>query len=267
MMSILPIVVLYNVDFRDTNVYRTLLSQSTEERILLYENSPEPQNQCYESEKVLYYHDPRNGGVSAAYNYGAAVARRLGDIDGILLLDEDTRFEADYLSILRTAYVSHQDISLFIPQVVYAANQPFSPIHRGVRRHRGAFLDEGIYSLKDYLPVNSGACIRLSAFEKAGGYNTDIRLDFADFDFFSRLAIANDSFFCVNSTARQSFSNEETRIDKLFGRFKFYIEGARTARRNNLIQTMVTIEVIRHTMALTVRTRSFKFINYLIRNF
>ena len=80
MMSILPIVVLYNVDFHDTNVYRTFLSQSSGDRILLYENSPEPQNQCYESEKVLYYHDPRNGGVSAAYNYGAAVARRLGDI-------------------------------------------------------------------------------------------------------------------------------------------------------------------------------------------
>lgn len=266
MMSILPIVVLYNVDFHDTNVYRTFLSQSSGDRILLYENSPEPQNHCYESEKVLYYHDPRNGGVSAAYNYGAAVARRLGDIEAILLLDEDTWFEADYISILQTAYKTHQDISLFIPQVVYGANQPFSPIHRGVRRHRGAFLEEGVYSLKDYLPVNSGACIRLSAYEKAGGYNTDIRLDFADFDFFSRLAVVNDRFFRVNSTACQSFSNDETQIDKLFGRFKFYIEGARAARRNKLIQTMVTIEVIRHTLALTARTHSFKFIHYLIRN-
>lgn len=266
-MSILPIVVLYNVDFHDTNVYRTLLSQSIEKRILLYENSPEPQNQCYESEYISYYHDPHNGGVSAAYNYGAALAKRLGDIDAILLLDEDTQFEADYLSKLQTAYMSHQDISLFIPQVVYAANQPFSPIHRGVRRHRGAFLDEGIYSLKDYLPVNSGACIRISAFERAGGYNKDIRLDFADFDFFSRLAIVNDSFFRVKSKARQSFSNEETHVGKLFGRFKFYIEGARVARSNKLIQTMVTVEVIRHTLALTARTRSFKFINYLIRNF
>lgn len=266
MMSILPIIVLYNVDFHDTNVYRTLLSQSLGDRILLYENSPEPQNQCYESEKVLYYHDPRNGGVSAAYNYGAAVARRLGDIEAILLLDEDTRFEADYKSILQTAYKTHQDISLFIPQVVYGANQPFSPIHRGVRRHRGAFLEEGVYSLKDYLPVNSGACIRLSAYEKAGGYNSDIRLDFADFDFFSRLAVVNDRFFRVNSTACQSFSNDETQIDKLFGRFKFYIEGARAARRNKQIQTMVTIEVIRHTLALTARTHSFKFIHYLIRN-
>ena len=52
---------------------------------------------------------------------------------------------------------------------------------------------------KDYLPVNSGACIRLSAFEKVEGYNKDIRLDFADFDFFSRMAVLYDFFYMCHS--------------------------------------------------------------------
>ena len=266
-MSVLPIVVLYNVDFYETNVYRTLLSHFQGERILIYENSPEPQNRDYESDRICYHHDPFNGGVSAAYNYGAGIAKQSGDIDAILLLDEDTRFEPDYLTVLQTAIGKHPEINLFVPQVLYAGDQPFSPISRGIHRHRGALLGEGLYSLNDYLPVNSGACIRIGVFEKAGGYNPEIRLDFADFDFFSRLAVHDDRFYRVDSTARQSFSNEERQLDKLFRRYQFYIEGARAARRNPLIRNMVTIEVMRHTLALTARTRRLRFINYLIRKF
>ena len=266
-MNILPIVVLYNVDFHETNVYSTLLSQYGEGRVLIYENSPEPQNQCYESEQVLYYHNPQNGGVSGAYNYGADVARCLGDVDFILLLDEDTCFEPDYLSVMQKAIGANPNLNLFVPQVLYAGNRPFSPIRRGIHKSRGAVLSEGAYSLKDYLPVNSGACIRLSAFEKVEGYNKDIRLDFADFDFFSRMAVLYDSFYCVGSTEYQSFSNEEKQTDKLYRRYTFYIEGARVARRNPMIRTMVLVEVLRHTLALTARTHSFKFIHHLICNF
>ena len=142
-MNILPVVVLYNIDYRATNAYRTLLSQSGVKRILLYENSPEPQNQCYESPTVCYHHDAANGGVSAAYNYGADLAEKLGDVDALLLLDEDTQFQPDYLSRLLTAMTQHPDISLFVPQVLYAGEEPFSPIHRGLRRKRGALLGEG----------------------------------------------------------------------------------------------------------------------------
>lgn len=266
-MNILPVVVLYNIDYQATNAYRTLLSQSGVKRILLYENSPEPQNQCYESPTVCYHHDAANGGVSAAYNYGADLAEKLGDVDALLLLDEDTQFQPDYLSRLQSALEQHPDISLFVPQVLYAGEEPFSPIHRGLRRKRGALLGEGRYSLKRYLPVNSGACIRLLAFRQAGGYNAKIRLDFADFDFFSRLAEVSATFYRVDSIARQSFSNEETRVDRLFRRYQFYLEGARVARCNRLISTIVNVEVLRHVLALTLRTRKWCFLSEYIKRF
>lgn len=264
MMSILPIVVLYNVDFHETTVYKSLLQHCPGLRICLYENSPKPSNRHYADETVIYHHDPENGGVSAAYNYGAAEARRMGNIEAILLLDEDTRFEADYLSVLQSALQKHPEVNLFVPQILYAGDQAFSPIHRGTLRHRWTCLQMGVYSLHDYLPVNSGACIRLSAFEQTGGYNTAIRLDFADFDFFSRLAEVSDVFSLVDSTAFQAFSNEERQTGRLFRRYQFYVEGARAARRNPLIRKMVAVETWRHTLALTARTRSLKFIRYLI---
>ena len=264
-MSILPIVVLYDVDFHETNVYRTLLKLYPEKRILIYENSHEPHNMCYRSKYVSYHHNPQNGGVSAAYNYGAVLARELGDVDAVLLLDEDTRFGADYFSVLQAACDTNPSVNLFVPQLLYGAHKPFSPIRRRLCKRRGAFLDEGLYSLKNYLPVNSGACVRLSAFEQAGGYNPNIRLDFADFDFFSRLATISDTFCRVGSIAFQSFSNEEKQVDKLFRRYQFYIEGACGARSNRQIRSMVGMEVARHTLALTVRTHSLRFINYLIQ--
>ena len=266
-MNILPVVVLYNIDFRETNAFLTLLSQQKGCRILLYENSPEPMNQSYASETVAYYHDAHNGGVSAAYNYGAELADRLGDVDALLLLDEDTRFEADYLSRLQSAMEQNPDVSLFVPQVLYAGDEPFSPIHRGLRWKRGALIGDGRFSLRHYLPVNSGACIRLSAFRQAGGYQTAIRLDFADFDFFSRLAEVSETFYRVDSVARQSFSNEETQVDRLFRRYQFYLEGASVARKNKLISSMVTVEVLRHVLALTCRTRSLCFLSEFIKRF
>lgn len=265
-MNILPVVVIYNADFHQTNIWCSLLSHVGDCQILVYDNSPKPLNQRYESATVIYHHDPDNGGVSAAYNFGAHLACQNGFYNTLLLLDEDTQFQPDYLSVLEQAVKSHSDISLFVPQLLFGEDMPFSPSHRGIRHKRGALLSEGVYSLTDYLPVNSGACIRLSAFVQAGGYNNDIRLDFADFDFFSRLALVSDRFCLVDSVARQSFSNEEKSKEHLFRRFRLYVEGARHARKNKLISNMVRIDVLRHTLALTCRTRSTRFFTYLFKN-
>ena len=266
-MSILPIVVLYNSDFHETAVYQTLLRYYPSLRILLYENSQEPLNKGYESPTALYYHDMANGGVSAAYNYGAMLARQQGNVGALLLLDEDTTFNSDYISKIEEKLDLYQDICLFVPQIFFLNNTPFSPNCRQFRLHRGVCLDEGIYSLKRYLPVNSGACVRLKAFEKSGGYNNKIRLDFADFDFFSRLAVVSERFYLVNSIAKQSFSNEEIQKDRLFQRFKLYLEGAKTAKSNEHIRNWVLFDMIRHTLALSVRTKSLDFVSYLFKNF
>ena len=266
MMNVLPIVVLYNTDFHTTNVWQTLLCHEPDCQVLLYENSLEPLNQRYASDQVLYHHDPNNGGVSAAYNYGACQARQLEGVEAVLLLDEDTCFESDYLKVLRDLLQAHPDINLFVPQVLYQGDFPFSPIRRGLRWHRGVSLPEGQYSLYDYLPVNSGACIRLSVFERVGGYQDAIRLYFADFDFFARLAEVSADFWRIDRVAQQSFSNSETDIDRLYRRYLFYLEGAREARKNKLIRRMVDVGVLRHTLALTARTNSLRFIKkYLFR--
>lgn len=266
-MNILPVVVLYNCNLKETNAYRTLL-QFYRGKFVIFENSPKPLNESLGSKMVYYRHDSHNGGVSAAYNYAAMLAHRLENIDALLLLDEDTCFPSNYLWVLETKMTKYSDIEVFVPHVIYRTYKPFSPIYRSVFKwHRGAILQEGIYSLKDYLPVNSGTCVRLGAFEKTRGYNQDIRLDFADFDFFSRLALYNDCFYLLKSEVMQSFSNDISDVERLFNRFKFFIEGAHVARKNEEISWMVRWDVWRHTLALTIRTFRIRFLVETIRKF
>lgn len=265
-MRIFPIVVVYRADFRQTNAHSSLLSGFQGGSYLIYDNSPEPQNQRYATPgTIYYYHDASNGGVSAAYNYGARLAESIGGVDALLLLDHDTCFQKDYITKLEEALEAFPKVDLFVPQVVYQGDRPFSPVNRGRGRRQGVNLPAGCYSLNDFLPVNSGACIRLSAFKRAGGYNSAIRLDFADFDFFSRLAAVTDKFCVLDSVAHQSFSNEEACTDKLWQRYQFYLEGAKIAHRNPLIRRMVEVDALRHACALAWRTRNLKFLTGLFR--
>lgn len=257
--SILPIIVLYNTQLETTIVYRKLLSK--QKRFVIYDNSI--RNDCsIDSSVAVYYHDSGNGGVSAAYNYGALKAKEFGDVEAMVFLDQDTEFQSDYLSILEDLLVKFPDVDVFVPQVYYNQNLLFSPVRRGFSCKK-VCLEEGLYSFKNYLPVNSGACVRLSAFEKTGGYNPKIRLDFADFDFFSRLGQISSQFYLINSYALQSFSNDETDLIKLERRYRLFVEGAKYAKRNPGIRSKVIYDTIKHTIALTIRTHSLKFLKLL----
>ena len=68
-------------------------------KVVLYDNSLLPINEQY-SENVIYFHDKINGGVSAGYNYASKIAKELGNIDFLLLLDQDTLFSSDYIDVL-----------------------------------------------------------------------------------------------------------------------------------------------------------------------
>lgn len=262
-MKILPIIVIYNDLLKDCQIYKSFL-QYYPGVAFLYDNSKQPINGIYESESVIYVHDKSNGGVSKAYNSGAKWAKEHG-FDYVLLLDEDTTFPRDYMEILSKAINANKNCSVFAPQITYGDEERiFSPSKFGrCGKVTGVRLPYGIHSLHDYLPVNSGCGISVKAFYKAGGYNDNIKLDFADFDFFIRLRSIAPTFCLVEGNVHQSFSNEVSDADKLFRRFKMYIDGAVNFGQKSLIG----MQVLRHTLALTARTKSLRFIKYYLSNY
>lgn len=261
-MQIFPIVVTYFSDYMQSAIYKGLLSHYPDCDIMIYDNSPTPINEKYGNTHIHYFHDASNSGVSAAYNKGAAFARMKGK-SHILLLDQDTYFEKDYLRKLEKIITTNPETGLITPIVLYDENRPFSPVKIGYFKPKGVRLQPGAYSLSQYIPVNSGACISLKAFDTVGGYNTNLLLDFADFDFFKRLCKEVPTFILADSIARQQFSNKETNQDALIQRFKIYIHDAKQFNR----QSNIFFPVLRHTLALTIRTRSLKFISYYFHQY
>lgn len=262
--KIYPIIVTYYSELKDCNTFLSLLSKADEDmRFLVYDNSPHKINKTYECSHVDYFGDGENRGVSAAYNYGCKMAEKLG-YEYVLLLDEDTRFEKDFIQKLSEAIESNKDIDVFAPSISYQKGIPFSPSKCSLLKTRGVALTAcQCYPLKKYMPVNSGTCIRVSAFKRANGYNEAIKMDFADFDFFQRLARFSSRFMLINSMAHQNFSNEETDVNKLERRYKLYIDGALATS----FQFRFLPQVIRHTLALAVRTRRMVFVNIFLKQY
>jgi len=261
--KIYPIIVTYYSELTNCKTYRSLLARQKDLSFLIYDNSPHQINRKYESSRINYYGDGVNKGVSAAYNYGCKIAEQKG-FEYVLLLDEDTLFDNDFLEELCSAIDNNIDIDIFAPSIYYQGEKPFSPSHCSLLKTRGVSLvANNRYSLNKYVPVNSGTCIRVSTFMKIGGYNEKIKLDFADFDFFFRIAPLSSFFMLIDSKAYQNFSNDEQDVNKLEKRYLIYLDGAlATPSKHRFI-----LQVLRHSLALTIRTKSLSFTKIFLKKY
>lgn len=259
---LLPVVIIYQEDYHNSNIYKSLLCKYDNMHVVLYDNSPTPINEKYSSPYLHYFHNPENGGVTAGYNKGANFGASRLNVQYVVLFDQDTQFEGDYLEKLSTE-IGRNPYDLYAPVIKTKEEGPCSPVRVTPLSIRGIHIQPGIVSLTEYKPINSGACIKLESFMNAGGYNEDIKLDFADFDFFERLNKTVSTYMIVDSVAYQSFSNEEKDSLKLFNRFRQYILDARHFHGSHSIWFIV----LRHTLALTWRTKELRFITYYITKY
>ena len=256
---ILPIIVIYRSPLAESIAYQTMVCRNGIAEFVLYDNSPADyrENEGDLPEGTHYYHDVENGGLSKAYNYGAKIAGDLG-YDWILLLDQDTEFPVGaYEAYLKA--LDHQ--TMLVPNVVLANGQPFSPSRPKMGGMVPLNLAEGEYSLQEYAAINSGCCVPLSLFIAAGGYKSDVRLDFSDYQFQRRLRKVSSQLYVLPVTAQQDFSNDETDVQKLLNRFLLYLDGARHCEYDGIRDRIdVHLQVLKHTLALSARTRKMKFI-------
>ena len=256
---ILPIVVIYCCELKDSTAYQTMLVRNGITEFVVYDNSPSDYQQPAGSipEGAHYFHDVVNGGLSKAYNYGAKKAQELG-YDWVLLLDQDTEFPEGAWAIYQQTLGQQQ---MLVPNVVLANGQPFSPSRPKLGGMVPLHLEERAYALKDYTAINSGCCVPLDLYTAAGGYKDDVRLDFSDYQFQRRLRQVSTSFYVLPLTVRQDFSNDETNIQKLQKRFLLYLDGARHCEISGFRDRLdLHLQVLKHSLALSARTRKMNFI-------
>ncbi|MGD0488026.1 MAG: glycosyltransferase [Syntrophorhabdales bacterium] len=271
---ILAILVLYKQKLDQSKTFLSLfgsLSRIEDIFLFVYDNSPIPMHDLAEfasySTTIQYLSDKSNPGVSKAYNTGARLAQSLKK-QYILLLDQDTVFPKDAISGYVEAIKAHEDCALFAP-VLECDGQIFSPCWHGFNIYlplRNVL--PGRVSTKNRSLLNSGMCIRLDAFDKAGGFDEKIPLDFADHDFMKRYRTHFDSFFLLDMACEHGFSDKEN-LDagKALTRFGYYCQGARHSIKGVADAFSLAPVSFLRAARLSARFRTLRFFRLLFRTF
>ncbi len=274
---ILPIVVLYKKHIHEAESLNTLLdSDSTAliSDIYVYDNSPGGQkvpvlqDGDYRGRNVFYIKDPTNPGVSFAYNSGLQKASELG-YKYVLILDQDTYFPPDSLSVYKESIEKLPHINLYVPSLITKKGEYCSPLRYAM--HRGFVigkLDSAVYSLETYSPINSGMLLNVKVALLSGGYNNDVYLDFSDFQFIERLKKVSTHFYLIPLSLQQDLSNEDENHNNLLVRYAIYCDCARKCHRENpydhfLYFMMVLVRGIK----LVIRTKKISFLNVFCQKY
>jgi len=262
------VLVLYKSKLCETASYlsltKSLLSLNARMDVVIYDNSPTPMvtdsDSISDNWRIHYVHDETNPGVSKAYNEGFKMARKLGK-RWLLLLDQDTSFPQNAFVEYSKAVQGNPEICLFAP-IVISKNKIISPcryfLNIGYTLRR---IKPSIYNFKRKSLINSGMLISVDAFEKTGGYNENIRLDFADHSFIGKYKAIYNRFAVIHLRCFQDFSSDkQLTISSALIRFAFYCEGARNKAVNKLDYFVLILLTILRGTKLSLKYRNVRFL-------
>lgn len=268
MKSIFPIIVIYKVQLSESISYQSFIQPNNFTEFLVYDNSPASfqQNEAELPKGAIYVRNVNNGGLSEAYNQGAALAQEKG-YRRILLLDQDTLFADNTLKY----YLKHIDYpGIVAPAIVTKQGANFSPVDISGWTPKGADdATPGEYSLKRFALVNSGCCIPVSLFRRSGGYDPAVNLDFSDFQF--QINVRKNEVFALimeSKPAVQDFSNDCCDIHRILPRFDLYLQCAKHFKADTRLNRMKHEYVVfRHTIALLLKTKSLSILGKYIKKY
>lgn len=267
MESILAVLVLYNSKLEESVAFVSLtesLNQlGSSMDILVYDNSPAP---MYSTDKkhpewnVYYVHDPDNSGISKAYNHGLSIAKE-NNKKWLLLLDQDTSFPLNALSIYSEAIKLTRNATLFAPKLI-SRGRIISPFKTGLGK--GKILESvavGEQSFDDIMPINSGILISKDLMIDSGGYNEDFPLDFSDFAFIHRLKKILPKFQIIDLECNHQFSGFDMSDKKTsLARFKNFCNAVMLYKSSIEPDMNAFIILFTRTLKLTLAFKTLSFL-------
>lgn len=224
--SILVAVVLYKCSFAESLAVSSLLRILNEDPSLakhfsfvLYDNSPEPQNQDLAAAlPILYVHDPSNGGLAPAYNFALARAESEGS-EWLLLFDQDTSATRDFLlELVALAQTLHGEtrVAAIVPKllvngIVYSPATHFIDV---LRRQFSPSTPNTYNSLlgmqENRLNVyNSASTIRVSALKSIGAFPKEFWLDYLDHTVFHTLFVNGYRIYVMHASLEHDQSDAD----------------------------------------------------------
>jgi len=277
--AILAVLVLYRTRLEDSETFislsNSLKNSNLRMDIVVYDNSPTPMvtesDSIRDNWRIHYVHDETNPGVSKAYNEGFRIAKKLNK-KWLLLLDQDTFFPENAFVEYSKAIQENPGICLFTP-IVVSKNKIISPcryfLNRGYSLRK---VKPGVYNFHIKSLINSGMLIHVEAFGRAGGYNENIRLDFADHCFIDKYKANYSNFAVINLRCLQSFSGKQhLTLDSALARFAHYCEGARNRAVTKPDYFLLMLLTILRSAKLSLKYMNLQFFVtfyncFLVRN-
>jgi glycosyltransferase involved in cell wall biosynthesis len=259
--ELLVVIVLFKRKTRESSAYTSLhtalnISPSFPE-IFIYDNSPF--SAPIEDSGVIYFHDPKNSGVSKAYNNASVYAGKKNK-KWMLFLDQDTSVELSFFEKLQELVVMHPESVALVPHMTDVKGV-VSPFYFASGRGKRMKNPAETLPLEKYRFINSGLLIRQSAFVAAGGYDEEIPLDFSDIAFGQRLKKVTDHFRIVDTHLQHQFSdNEIIPVEAALARFNYFRIGAFAMGKNTSGFPVYFILAFMRACHLCFRYKDFRFL-------
>lgn len=150
-----------------------------------------------------------------------------------MLLDQDSDFSEEYLTEYENKYQEYGDSHIYAPLVVDRnKTKVYSPARLeyfvGHALPYSQMPRATLFSLERMSVINSGLLIPLAVFEKVGGFNEKIKLDFSDIYFIESYKKYNSTVILLDIDMVHSLSGDEgNNFDSEISRFGFYCTGAK----------------------------------------
>ena len=234
----LAIVVLYKKNIKDSKTLHALsktlkfYNKDTILDVYVYDNSPKKQIVCFiDNLKIHYQHNPKNPGVSRAYNEGVEYATSLKK-EWVFLLDDDTEISKNYFQVLSASI--NNEVNCYVP-VLKDSGKIISPCYffmtLGYKIHE---INYGVLTFGRHSFLNSGTFIKISSFLSINGYRDEIPLYFSDFDFVERLKKKEKHFYILETVFNHSLSFiDDSNYEAFLPTFERYCDGLKQFLKSN----------------------------------
>jgi GT2 family glycosyltransferase len=266
--DILAVLVTYRTAFADSSSWQSLRSTPEGQQLqwLVYDNSPDPDPMAAAA-GIHYEHHPENPGVGAAYQAGARLAMDLG-CQWLLLLDQDSRFPADWWSAYARGHASHPAATLLSPQM-QSGTLLISPARlRFERAWPAKTAPLGTYALTAHAPINAGILVNTNAYLASGGHDARAALDFSDFIFIHRFQRVSPTAVCLPLVVQHGLSGlEKSSLAQALQRFHHYCRGASYYAAQKGSRRWLRIWCLWRAALLSSRYRNVKFFSVFSREF
>jgi rhamnosyltransferase len=267
----LVIIVIYRCAPQESAAWNSVMEEAAKQKVsidlFVYDNSPEPQHFPSSPYITIHYrHDALNPGVSKAYNEGSSMAREKQK-KWLLLLDQDTHFEAGWLERYSQTTAEEPEALVIAPLLV-SGSVVVSPFRYWLTKGvPSAGVEPGVYSLRRYYAVNSGLLIDREAFESVGGYNESIPMDFSDFAFMNKLKKNNFRLWVIELHGDHRLSSlAPTEKEGAQGRFRQYCKGSKRLAPHTGQSFLHFVLAGGRAVRLGIQYRSLTFVTILIQS-